>query len=307
MKSNLLLLVLTSIIGMLTIFFVQPKKILEVPIIYYINGSDIDKVISNYKPKFLIIDYSKDGTDKNKFTREDINKLKDMDIIPLAYLSIGEAEDYRFYWKESWTDNPPSWVDGENPNWPGNFKIKYWYDDWEKIIYQYLDKIIDQGFMGVYLDLIDSYKYWADKGYNIEATANEMIKLVLKIARYARKKNPIFLIVPQNGVDIIKYDKNNKYLYTISGISVESLFYKHTDKRSENYVNSKLDYILQIQKTGKFVLVTDYVFDPNNPNEDIILDFINLCKKYEFFGYPANKNQKLNDISDALKYFNEVR
>lgn len=44
----------------------------------------------------------------------------------LAYMSIGEAEDYRYYWKDEWKDHPPGWMAGENPDWPGNYKVKYW-------------------------------------------------------------------------------------------------------------------------------------------------------------------------------------
>ncbi|WGS64184.1 MJ1477/TM1410 family putative glycoside hydrolase [Marinitoga aeolica] len=298
------LIIITSVFILLISFFFIPKKeIIEVPMIYQINGPNIDNIISNYKPKFAILDYSKDGTEEKKFTHDEINKLKNMDIIPLAYLSIGEAEDYRYYWKDSWNENPPSWLDGENPRWPGNYKVKYWYNEWKNVIFDYLDKIIDQGFMGVYLDLIDSYKFWAENGYDIESTASEMIKFVIEIAEYARKKNPVFLVIPQNAEDILKYDKNNQYLYSISGIGVESLFYKKTRKRSEKYVNNRLKYILKIKNVGKFVLVTDYVYDQKNPSEKIILDFINLCEKYGFYGYPANVNQKLNDISGALKYY----
>jgi len=30
-------------------------------------------------------------------------------------MSIGEAEDYRYYWKEEWRTNPPMWVGEEHP------------------------------------------------------------------------------------------------------------------------------------------------------------------------------------------------
>ncbi|WP_165147238.1 MJ1477/TM1410 family putative glycoside hydrolase [Marinitoga sp. 38H-ov] len=297
----------TILILFITFFFLPKKEIIDVPVIYQINGSNIENIISNYRPKFLIIDYSKDGTEKFKFTSNDINILKNKGITPLAYLSIGEAEDYRYYWKNEWYKNPPIWLYKENPNWAGNYKVKYWHDDWKNIIFNYLDKIIEQGFSGVYLDLIDSYIFWSNNGYDITYTASEMIKFVIEIAEYARKKNPVFLIVPQNGEDILDYDYNHKYLYTISGIGIESLFYLYNKKNEDKYINSRLDYILKIKSYGKFVLVTDYIYDPQKPNEEIILDFIKLCNYYDFYGYPANKNQKLKDLSGALKYFKEVK
>lgn len=300
--------IILTIIGfaILAPFFIEK---LEVPVIYQLNNIDLSKIELYYSPKFLVIDYSKNGNEENKFSKWDINRLKSKNIIPLAYLSIGEAENYRFYWEEEWKQNPPDWLDGENPNWPGNYKVKYWYKEWKKIIFLYLDKIIDQGFSGVYLDLVDSYLFWADKGYEKEAVASEMIKFIVEIAKYAREKNPDFLIVPQNAEEILEYDYDGKYMNIVSGIGIESLFYKKSKKRSDRYINNRLKYILKFKENGKFVLVTDYVYNPKNVNEKIIKDFIEQCNIYGFYGYPANINRKLNDISGALRYYkpNEVK
>ncbi|HPJ36004.1 MAG TPA: endo alpha-1,4 polygalactosaminidase [Spirochaetota bacterium] len=84
----------------------------------------------------------------------------------IAYMSIGEAEDYRYYWNSSWNSSPPSWLDDENPDWPGNYKVKYWNSEWQSIIFgnnsSYLKKIINAGFDGAYLDIIDAYEYFED-------------------------------------------------------------------------------------------------------------------------------------------------
>lgn len=82
----------------------------------------------------------------------------------LAYLSIGEAEDYRHYWRDQWSTAPPAWLGPENPHWPGNFRVRYWHPDWQSIIMGHsdssLDQILAQGFDGVYLDIIDAYEYY---------------------------------------------------------------------------------------------------------------------------------------------------
>lgn len=81
----------------------------------------------------------------------------------IAYMSIGEAEDYRYYWQNTWSINPPEWMGTVNPDWPGNYKIDYWNPEWKSIIYgnenSYLHKILSSGFDGTYLDLIDAYEY----------------------------------------------------------------------------------------------------------------------------------------------------
>lgn len=85
----------------------------------------------------------------------------------LAYMSIGEAEDYRYYWKPEWEKNPPSWLAEENPDWPGNYNVRYWDLAWQAIIYgndnSYLKKILDAGFDGVYLDIIDAFEYFEEQ------------------------------------------------------------------------------------------------------------------------------------------------
>ncbi|HEA31231.1 MAG TPA: hypothetical protein ENH91_14785 [Leeuwenhoekiella sp.] len=106
--------------------------------------------------------------DGRVFSKEQINQLKRKANggrrLVIAYMSIGEAENYRYYWKEEWASNPPSWLDEENPNWKGNYKVRYWDSNWQHIIYgntdSYLQKIISAGFNGVYLDLVDAFEYY---------------------------------------------------------------------------------------------------------------------------------------------------
>ena len=82
----------------------------------------------------------------------------------VAYMSIGEAEDYRYYWDESWLDERPEWLDKENKQWEGNYKVKYWNEEWQAIIYgndlSYTKKILDAGFDGVYLDIIEAFEHF---------------------------------------------------------------------------------------------------------------------------------------------------
>ena len=81
-------------------------------------------------------------------------------------MSIGEAEDYRYYWKSSWKKGNPDFIYDENPKWRGNYKVKYWDDEWKEIIFgtsdSYLDKILEKDFDGTYLDIIDAFEYFED-------------------------------------------------------------------------------------------------------------------------------------------------
>lgn len=84
----------------------------------------------------------------------------------IAYMSIGEAEEYRYYWSSEWEKNPPSWLFAQNPDWEGNFKVAYWDASWQEIICgegdSYLKKIMNAGFDGVYLDIIDAFEYFEE-------------------------------------------------------------------------------------------------------------------------------------------------
>jgi cysteinyl-tRNA synthetase len=85
----------------------------------------------------------------------------------ICYMSIGEAEDYRYYWQTSWETNKPEWLEPENPEWEGNYKVRYWDSEWQDIIFgndnSYLKKILDAGFNGVYLDIIDGFEYFEEE------------------------------------------------------------------------------------------------------------------------------------------------
>ena len=109
-------------------------------------------------------------TDGQKFNNQEIAELRKKanggSRLLISYMSIGEAEDYRPYWNASWQKNRPSWIVAENPDWKGNFKVKYWDKEWQSIIYgndkSYLRNILDAGFDGAYLDIIDAFHYFED-------------------------------------------------------------------------------------------------------------------------------------------------
>lgn len=113
----------------------------------------------------LIMDLYREG---ESFTAAEVARLKQKanggTRMVICYMSIGEAENYRYYWQNGWSIGDPSWLTQENPDWPGNYKAKYWDTNWQGIIYRnsdsYLDKILNAGFDGVYLDIIDAFEYF---------------------------------------------------------------------------------------------------------------------------------------------------
>jgi len=140
--------------------------------LYMINPSAFNnkeafiKAIQKTNYDIVLIDLFYDGD--SQLSSSEIEslrvKLNGGSRLVIAYMSIGEAEDYRYYWKEEWSEKVPSWLDGENLHWPGNYKVHYWNKNWQSLIYgndeSYVKRILDSGFDGVYLDIIDAFEYF---------------------------------------------------------------------------------------------------------------------------------------------------
>jgi cysteinyl-tRNA synthetase len=101
---------------------------------------------------------------EEQFSAEDITSLKTKanggSRLVICYMSIGEAENYRYYWSGLNKDL----IYKANPDWPGNYAVKYWEPTWKSVIYgndqSYTKKILNADFDGVYLDIIEGYEYF---------------------------------------------------------------------------------------------------------------------------------------------------
>ena len=222
---------------------------------------DIDlKAIGRTAYDLVIMDYSSNGGEDGEFSQEQIRALKHSPGGPkivLAYMSIGEAEDYRFYWRREWNDNDPSWLEAENPDWPGNYKVRYWDQAWRSIVFQYADRVLASGFDGVYLDILDAYEYFVDR--DRVTAAQDMTDLMAAIASYVRGHDPDFYIFPQNASELAS--QTIGYLDTIDGIGQEDIYFgyeadgKATDPALTLELEHHLDYI---RDAGQLVLTIDY-------------------------------------------------
>ena len=143
--------------------------------LFFVNYSDYDskndviEAISatDYDVVFMDLFFN-DGSEFGRTMIESLKVKSDgTKRLVLCYMSIGEAEDYRFYWNTVWHNQKPVWLEEENPNWPGNYKVKYWDPEWQSIIFgsenAYLDAILAVNFDGVYLDIIDGFEYFENK------------------------------------------------------------------------------------------------------------------------------------------------
>jgi cysteinyl-tRNA synthetase len=167
----------------------------------------------------------------------------------IAYIDIGEAEDWRWYWTWStdWdcTGDPPTdWPDYiltcDPDGWSGNYPVAYWDADWKDIVIygnhqgthpdrdyvSVIDEVIQDGFDGIYLDWVEAFEnstvMAAAQAAGLDP-AVEMIAFIQEMRDHARARNPDFVIIQQNAAALI--DGHPELLTVIDAISQEAIWY----------------------------------------------------------------------------------
>jgi cysteinyl-tRNA synthetase, unknown class len=234
--------------------------------------AEIDpNVIAGLDVDLAVIDYSADGDDRTAFSGDDVRQMKarpnGRQKLLVSYMSIGEAENYRYYWQAGWSKpaTRPAWLDAENKDWEGNFKVRYWDPQWQAIIFgsatSYLDRILGAGFDGVYLDIIDAFEYWRDDKGERATADRDMIQFVTAIAAYARARRPGFLIIPQNGEVLLE---DASYRSVISAQAKEDIFFGADGDGRQNKkraVADCLDHLAYATRDGIPIIAIEYLDD----------------------------------------------
>lgn len=264
---------------------------------YQLQDLDAD-AIGDALFDLVVVDYSADGSDDEAFSSDDVATMRGEGTatkLVVAYMSIGEAEDYRYYF-----DADASYVDAENPDWPGNYKVRYWEDAWQSVIESYVDRLIDAGFDGAYLDIIDAYEYYGpggESGVDRASAADDMVAFVVRIAAYARARDEDFLIFPQNGAGIVNDSGTvDAYLDAVDGIGVEDTFY-YGDEEIDNDLDPQgavIDSLESFRDAGKLVLAVDYLTD-----EDKIDDFYDSAATAGYVPYATVRDLDALTLNDG--------
>ena len=257
----------------------------------------------------LVIDEAFDGSDAT--ARRGI-KLRALKRKPdggrrllLAYLSIGEAEDYRAYWNRSWVTpslvakppkpaasefaaiapaqaspmpgkaaraaplrvpaaTAPVWLGDENPNWRGNYRVRYWEEGWQALLLgnetAALERIIAAGFDGVYLDRADAYQVSLKQRPQARA---DMENLIQRISARGRELSPGFIVTLQNAEELLTEPKMRNAL---DAVAKEDLLYGiDGDGRSngERDIAASIGHLKKALRHGLPVLVVEYLADEN--------------------------------------------
>lgn len=258
----------------------------------YINNTVKSKVAKSDYDLVIIDTCDPDG---KLFNAKDLYEMKQREGKPdkllIGYISLGEAENYRWYWKKEWKKNPPKWLGRENKEWPGNFPVHFWTEDWWQITQQILDKVLEQDFDGVFIDKVDVYN---DLGGDTHL-ANSMRDYIIKVSQYVRSKKSDFILLSSNAAELAIFDDRSvdyPYLDSWDGIVREDLWFTSDGdgvsvncgtKALASEVNQAVDDLNVWKNAGKKVFVIDYV---NGKQWEWARDKI---KKIGFIGYCSDR------------------
>ncbi len=250
---------------------------------YQIQGLSEDGAVeklveSDYD--MLVLEPTRTDKDESEFdTKGMVDKLKATSgsndanrKLIIAYIDIGQAEDWRWYWDWTlgWEDEKPSdWPDfivtKDADGWEGNYTVKFWDEAWKNItIYgvesseedynSIIDEVINDGFDGIYLDWVEAFEdadvleVAEEEGIDAQ---EEMIKFIGEMRTYARKRNPDFVIIQQNGSYLC--DEKDHAFDVVDGIAQEGVWYTNlADKEWDDPLG--YDQETEEEYTGEYLI-----------------------------------------------------
>lgn len=212
----------------------------------------------------------------------------------LAYLSVGMAEDGRWYWNDNWdadgdgqpNQGAPPWLVRENTEFPGSYWVEYWRPEWRKLVTQSLDRLVDLGFDGVVLDPFDADDYWGpqgDSGTHRATADTEMVDLMAALAHHARveRGRPSFVVLGQNCADFVGQPA---FLECIDGVLAEDIWYDNEKRKPAEETEERVGYLDALRAQGKQVLAVEYLTNPH-----LINAFYNKAAAKHYLPYATRK------------------
>ncbi|MCI5223954.1 MAG: glycoside hydrolase, end-alpha-1,4-polygalactosaminidase [Candidatus Electrothrix sp. AR4] len=233
------------------------------------TAGEVDKLVASHYDMVVVeptrTDWSSDT--KNFNAKEMVSRLKNSKgsdgvhrKLVIAYIDIGEAENWRWYWNWSTEWNcagspPADWpsyiITCDPDGWGGNYPVAYWDQDWKDVVINgvgndpanrnynsIIDEVIKDGFDGIYLDWVEAFEN-ADVINAANAAgkdpAIEMITFIQEMKTYAAARNPDFIIIQQNAAALI--DEHLELANVIDGIAQEAIWYDGDATDDWNYSN----------------------------------------------------------------------
>lgn len=152
--------------------------------------------------RMAVIDLARDASGAY-FTASEIGAVKASRKKVLAYFEIGAIENFR---PEYAAVKDSSLMLNEWPSWPGEFFVRYWEEKrWDIAARPQLDRALEAGFDGVYLDTPLAYEEIELNRVPTltrEELGARMAALIVRISGYAKRVKSGFSIFPQNNPEL---------------------------------------------------------------------------------------------------------
>jgi uncharacterized protein (TIGR01370 family) len=209
---------------------------------YYISNVDPQKIVESDVP-FIVMDIENAN---GKFTASTVNEIKESGKKAIAYLSVGYAEKFRDYWKNSWKENSGN-IGGQHKLWKNQYKVKNLLnDEWFDSVKNRIDELINIGYSGVMLSgLYDSL---------------DRIKFLEKLNEYIISKNVSFEVYIEDIVD-------EEAIRFVDGLVIQNVAYVFGLVANEN-IDDILMKAHKYLENAKPVLWVSYV-DENEKIKDV--------------------------------------
>lgn len=256
----------------------------KIPYLYQLQDTNYN-YLNNLEFKVAVVD-----VDDAEMTTQQVNDIESTGKVLFSYVSIGEAEDYRDYWTEgNWGDDKPDFLLAENPDWEGNYNVKFWDADWQQVIFDRIQNVIENGYSGAYLDIVDGYDVaQVVNAYDGTDIKQDMVDFIKAISEFAKSIDPNFKIIPQNATELLH---EAGYLDAIDGIGVEDTWFDGNS--TVDWTQYNLEDLALATEAGKFVLSIDYPTDPAKQQE-----FIDSAIQEGFIPFASDRDLT-GDIPDA--------
>ncbi len=279
-------------------FMYQLQELFETAIIDELDATEYDMLVVEPGFNFSEFPYNTDYLVSQLKTKPNGDER-----ILLAYIDIGQAEDYRDYWlteqsnaADNWQGptpgnpgNPDFIVSTDPDGWAGNYPVAYWHTDWKEMWVGndgIIEKIADYGFDGIYLDWVEGYDdddVIARAAAESVDPASEMIDFIQEMKAKAQTIKSDFLVIAQNAPYLLDTDPG-RYASIIDAIATEDTWFfgegdvewddssagdlTGGDRHSEDY--STANRIVQNKKylnVGIPVFTVDYCVSQNNADQ----------------------------------------
>lgn len=211
---------------------------------YQIQALDEDGAVDALRNTEYDMFVIEPGHNFNDFNYDTVSIIHSLKYAPsgkkrliLAYIDIGQAEDYRDYWGADWvaptsdSNGSPDFLVTVDPDgWSGNYPVAYWQSEWKDIWTDpsgIVAKLALFGFDGIYLDWVEAYddtKVAAQALQDNVDAGEEMIQFIEEMRQAGENVTENFLVIPQNAPYLIDYDAQ-RYVSVIDALAVEDTWF----------------------------------------------------------------------------------